>query len=119
MSIISDANNSPIAGEDYALECYAAGSVVAFNWLGPPDGMTPIIIVNGSLYVQSNSSTSWLHFSPIQQSHNGLYSCVSVSDEGRSRLLSEPIEISVNGKINCNCITVIFIITCFAFAVYN
>ena len=95
MSLNSDANSSPIAGEDYTLECSAASSVVMFNWLGPPDGRTHIL-ANRSLIVHSNSSTSWLHFSPIQHSHNGLYSCVAVTDE--DRLSSEPIKISVNGK---------------------
>ena len=39
---ISIPSDPPIAGESYTLECSAGGSEGTFQWLGPPDGSTPV-----------------------------------------------------------------------------
>ena len=70
-----------------------SGSTRTFHWLGPPDGMTPVVS-NGSVTINSNSITSQLQFRPLRQSHNGSYSC-RVSSGGRN-LSSEPLDIRVN-----------------------
>ena len=88
------ASGSLIAGENYTLECSAGGSMGTFQWLGPSDGGTPIAS-SGSITITSTSTTSQLQFMPLQQSHNGSYSC-STSSDGQT-LSSEPIAISVNG----------------------
>ena len=88
------ASGSPTAGENYTLECSAGGSEGTFQWLGPPDGRTPVVS-SGSVTITSTSTTSQLQFRPLQQSHNGSYSCSTSS--GGQTLSSEPIDISVNG----------------------
>ena len=84
---------SPTAGENYTLECSANGSMVTFEWLGPLDGRTPVANTS-SISITSNSTTSQLQFRPLQQSHNGSYSCRATTHE--SSLLSQPIEIGAN-----------------------
>ena len=91
-------SGSPIAGESYSLECSAGESTTTFQWMGPPDGRTPIANSAGAIAVISTSSTSHLQFKPIQQSYSGLYSCQATTDGGA--LSSDPIEISVPSKIN-------------------
>ena len=66
-----------------------------FEWLGPPNGKT--LILNGSsITVSSTHATSQLQFRPLQQSHNGSYSCRAITDQ--DTLTSEPIEINVQGR---------------------
>ena len=89
-------SGSPTAGENYTLECSADGSIARFEWLGPPDGRTPVAN-SGSIVISSNSITSQLQFRSLQQSHNGSYSCRAITDG--ETLLSEFIEISVNGNL--------------------
>ena len=91
---ISTPSSSPIAGEAYTLVCSAGGSTATFQWLGPPDGMTPVDS-SSTISIGSNSTTSLLQFMPLQQSHNGSYTC-SVSTGGQN-LNSNPIIITVNG----------------------
>ena len=91
------ADRSPVAGDSYSLECSAGGYAAMFQWLGPPDGRTPV--VNGgmdTIIIISNSSTSQLQFRPLQQSHNGSYSCRAVTNA--DVLLSQPIEIHAKGS---------------------
>ena len=83
---------SPIAGEDYSLECSAGGSKAIFEWFGPPDGRTAVI---DSLTVISNSSMSQLRFRPLKQSHSGTYSCHNISGH-----LSSSLVLNVTGKLN-------------------
>ena len=90
------ASGSPVAGDNYTLECSAGGSGGTFQWLGPPDGRTPIGS-SGLIMISSTSTTSQLQFRPLQQSHNGSYLC-NVSVDGLA-LLSEPVDVSVNGTI--------------------
>ena len=85
---------SPIAGEDYSLECSAGGSKAIFGWLGPPDGRTAVI---DSLTIISNSSTNQLRFRPLEQSHSGTYSC---HIEILSGNLSSSLVLNVTGKLN-------------------
>ena len=73
--------------------------MVTFQWLGPPDGRTPVANTN-SITITSNSSKGQLQFRPLQQSQNGSYSCFAITDE--ETLLSQPIEISVNGNTFIN-----------------
>ena len=88
---------SPIAGENYTLECSAGGSTaITFEWLGPPDGGTSVVNSN-TLTVTSNSSTSQLQFRPLQQSHNGLYSCRVTVNGQQSSVSSLPLELHVTG----------------------
>ena len=82
-----------IAGESYTLECFAGGFMAVFEWMGPPDGRTPI---SSSITISSNSTLSLLQFRPLQQSHSGSYSCHAITNEGTPS--SEPIEIRVNGN---------------------
>ena len=95
--IIISPSGSPIAGESYTLECSAGGSEGTFQWLGPPDGRTPVIESSPRLNIISNAESSQLQFRPLQQSDNGSYSC-----NARSVLLSEPVIISVNGIMILN-----------------
>ena len=78
------------------MKCSVGESTTMFQWLGTPDGRTPVIN-NSSITISSNSSISQLQFGPLQQSHSGLYSCRSVTDE--DTLLSHPIEIHVKGTL--------------------
>lgn len=91
------AKSPPIAGESYFLECSAGESTTTFQWLGPPQGTTPIIVNSSSVTIISNSSISQLKFRPLQQSHNGSYSCRASNSE--STLLSQAIEINVKGTL--------------------
>ena len=93
---------SPTAGESYTLEYYVGDPVVTFEWLGPPDGRTPVTNSSSSLTISSGSSTSQLQFRPLQQSHNGSYSCRATTHEG-TIVLSEPVDIQVNGINFTNC----------------
>ena len=87
-------SSSPIAGESYFLKCLAGEPLATFQWLGPPDGRTPVVNTT-SLIIISNSSTSQLQFRPLQQSHNGSYSCRTTANE--STISSQAIEIRVKG----------------------
>ena len=86
---------SPIAGEDYSLECSAGGSIAILEWLGPLDhnGRTAVI---DSLTIISNSSMSQLRFRPLEQSHSGTYSC----HNNISGHLSSSLVLNVTGKLN-------------------
>ena len=96
--------NKYIAGENYSLQCSAGGVVATLQWqlLGPPDGRTLVITNTSSIKTSSNSTTSHLLFTPLRQSHNGSYVCVATSDDLEGTLLSEPMEISVNGSYSYN-----------------
>jgi hypothetical protein len=78
-----------IAGESYSLECSTGGTEATFHWLGSA-------INDSSVLISSNLSSSQLLFQPLQQFHDGPYSCRAITDE--DTLLSEPIEISVKSK---------------------
>ena len=93
--IIIPFQGSPIAGENYTLECSNNGIVAAFEWLGPPNGSMPIVNTS-SITIISHQSASQLQFRPLQQTHNGSYSCRVVTDE--DTVSSEPIELSVKGN---------------------
>ena len=80
---------SSIAGESYTLECSTSGTEATFHWLGSD-------VNDSSVSISSNLSLSQLLFQPLQQSHDGPYSCRATTDE--DTLLSEPIEIIVEGK---------------------
>ena len=88
--------DSPIAGENYTLECLAGGFEGTFQWLGPPDGRTPVVESGPRLNIISNATSSQLQYRPTQQSDNGSYSCSAAV--GGLSLLSEPVVISVNGN---------------------
>ena len=85
----------PIAGQSYTLECSVGESTATFQWLGPPDGRTPIAN-SGAITISTTSTSSQLEFRPIQQFHNGSYSCRATT--GESVVSSEPAEVSVLGK---------------------
>ena len=90
------ARGSPIAGENYTLECSAGGSEGVFHWLEPPDGRTPIVKSIGPLLsITSTATSSQLQFRPVQQSDNGSYSC-NASVDGLT-FSSDPIDVNVNG----------------------
>jgi hypothetical protein len=80
---------SYIAGESYSLECSTGGTEATFHWLGSA-------IKDSSVLISSNLSSSQLLFQPLQQSHDGPYSCRAITDE--ATISSEPIEITVKGK---------------------
>ena len=89
---------TPIAGEIYSLECSTGGTVATFHWLGPPNGQTPIIN-DSSVIISSNYSSSQLLFWPLQQSHDGPYSCHAITDEFEDNMLSsEPVEVHVKSR---------------------
>ena len=94
VSITSIPSDPPIAGESYTQECSAGGSERTFQWLGPPDGRTPVVS-SGSITISHTSTTSQLQFRPIGQSNNGSYLC-NASINGLA-LIPEPVGISVNG----------------------
>ena len=77
------------------MECSTSGVIARFEWMGPSDGRTPVVN-SSSVTIISNSSTSQLQFMPLQQSHNGSYSCHAITDE--DTLSSESIAIRVNGN---------------------
>ena len=90
------ASGSPTtAGESYTLECSVGGSEGTFQWLGPPDGRTPVVQSRTSLNIISNATTSRLQFRPLGQSDNGSYSCNA--SVGELAFLSESVNIIVNG----------------------
>ena len=92
---------SPIAGESYSLECSVGGLMATFEWMGLPDGRTPILN-SSSVTVSSDSFTSRLQFNPLQQSHSGSHTCRTTTSEGT--MLSEPVEIQVEGTLIGTCI---------------
>ena len=91
------AHGSSTAGESYSLQCSVGESQTTFEWLrGPLDGRTPIAN-SSSLTITFNSSSSQMHFRPLQQSHNGSYSCRAIA--GEDTLLSQPIGVHAKGKL--------------------
>ena len=94
---ISIPSDPPIAGESYTLECSAGGSEGIFQWLGPPDGSTPVATTD-FITVTSTSTASQLQFRPIQPSDNGSFYICNASIDGLTFVLeSEPIITIVNG----------------------
>ena len=91
---ISIPSDPPIAGESYTLECSAGGSEGTFQWLGPPDGSTPVATTD-SITITSTSTASQLQFRPIQPSDNGSYIC-NASIDGLT-FVSELVITIVNG----------------------
>ena len=87
-------SDPPIAGESYTLECSAGGSEGTFQWLGPPDGRTPVV-GSGSITISSTSTSSQLQFRPVQQLDNGSYTCNATTDG----LTLSSVMISVNGMV--------------------
>ena len=73
--------------------------MATFEWLGPPDGRTPIVNSN-SVTIISNYSASQLQFRPLQQSHNGSYYCHAVINDRESTGSSPPLELSVASKLS-------------------
>ena len=73
----------------YTLECSTGGTEATFHWLGS-------VVNNSSISISSNLSSSQLLFQPLQQSHDGPYSCRATTDD--DTLSSDPIEINVKGK---------------------
>ena len=82
---------SSIAGESYTLECSTGGTEATFlnHWLGS-------VVNDSSISISSNLSSSQLLFQPLQQSHDGPYSCRATTDD--DTLSSDPIEINIKGK---------------------
>ena len=110
--LITPFQGSTTAGENYTLECSTGGAIATFEWLGPPDGRTPVVN-SSSVTIISNSSSSQLQFRPLQHSHNGSYSCRTTTHEDplqqfhngscytitdEDALSSELIAIRVNGN---------------------
>ena len=93
-------SGSFVAGQNYTLDCSAGGSNRTFQWLGPPDGRTPVDDSGSSLNIVPTATTSQLQFRPIGQSDNGSYSCNGTIDG--SILSSETIVITVNGILYYN-----------------
>ena len=92
------ASGSSIAGESYALECSVGGSEGTFQWLGPPDGRTPVDESRPRLSIlptSGSATSSQLQFRPLGQSDNGSYSCNA--SVGELAFLSESVNIIVNG----------------------
>ena len=85
---ISIPSDPPIAGESYTLECSAGGSEGTFQWLGPPDGSTPVA-TSDSITIAFTSIASQLQFRPIQPSDNGSYIC-NASIDGLA-IIMEPV----------------------------
>ena len=103
----------------YTLEYSIGDPVVLFEWLGLPDGRTPVTTnSSSSLTISSDSSTSWLQFGPLQQSHSGSYSCRATTSEGAVSF-SEPVQIQVNGINLTNYGTQINILFHFTFSSQN
>ena len=75
--------------------------MATFEWMGPPDGRPPILN-SSSVTVSSDSFTSRLQFNPLQQSHSGSHTCRTTTSEGA--MLSEPVEIQVEGTLIGTCI---------------
>ena len=96
--ISTSTSGSTVAGESYSLECSAGGSEGTFQWLGPPDGRTPVVESIPRMNIISNATSSQLQFRPLQQSDNGSYSCSATV--GGLTLSSEPIMISINGILS-------------------
>ena len=91
---------SPIAGENYSLECSAGGSMATFEWLGPPVGRSPVANSSSVTVISdSNLLTSQLQFHPLQQTHNGSYLCCALIHGEKSNESSPPLELSVTGKL--------------------
>ena len=90
-------SDPPIAGESYTLECSAGGSEGTFQWLGPPDGRTPVAENSPRVTITSNAASSQLQFRPVQQSDNGSCSCSATVDGSTS--FSDSLNIIINGTV--------------------
>ena len=81
------------AGEDYTLECSMNGTndSAIFQWL---DELGTPLINDGSRKIVNSTSSSYLQFIPLQQSHEEAYTCnatiASVTE-------SKSAKLSVNG----------------------
>ena len=95
---ISIPSDPPTAGESYTLECSTHTSEGTFQWLGPPDGRTPLDDNSSSVNIVSTVTMSQLQFRPIGQSDNGAYSC-SATVSGLA-LTTKSVVIRVNGNAN-------------------
>ena len=91
--------NTATAGTSFSLECSATVEMQAdsptpnFEWfhgannVSVPSGATPMTTVSDNTY------TSTLQFSPLQESHAGMYTCRL----GRNARLANNVIIIVNG----------------------
>ena len=98
----SAASNIAVAGTSFSLVCLATvqtqddSRIPNFDWFfGPnnaslPSGVTPMATVMGS----GNTYSSTLQFSPLQQSHAGMYTCRL----GSNARLAVSTMITVNGR---------------------
>ena len=91
-------SGSSIADENYTLKYSAGGSEGVFQWLGLPDGRTPIIADSSRKSIVSSATASQLQMRQAGQSDSGLYSCNATV--GGLTLSSELEEVGVNGAIN-------------------
>ena len=63
--------------------------MATFEWLGIGPAIGPenrtLLVDSSFIVISSNSSTSQLQFRPLQQSHNGSYSCRATTDHWRRK----------------------------------
>ena len=98
----STESNNRIAGTNFSLVCSASIVIMSdspsptFEWfLGESNGsipaeVSPMASTNGNMF------SSTLQFTPLQESHTGLYTCRL----GRNARLSAKETITVNGMLN-------------------
>ena len=82
------------AGENFTLECSVNGTNESTLYQWSNEQGQPVIS-DGSISVTNSTSVSFLHFSPLFQSHQGIYTCNASIAEATE---SKSFNVSVNGS---------------------
>ena len=84
------------AGENFTLECSLNGTNdtddVTFQW---SNEISILNASNISSTITVSTADQYLHFTPLQQQHKGVYTCTAVTVNGATE--SKSITLSVNG----------------------
>ena len=97
MSITASSNNPVTAGSSLTLNCTSTSNLVPhLKWIGLSDLAN---FENVSEHLNGESKSAILTFDPLQTSHAGNYTCVSIIEENVSKLVANHF-ITVESKFH-------------------